>query len=99
MTSRVDKSLLCWQSLPAVDVLAAIADHAKQDPTFHPLKSSETTRWHASCGGREFELLLTGAKFWDTRTSVGGGGAIDLAMHLAETGFKGAVKRLKERGL
>nr|WP_254176670.1 hypothetical protein [Pseudomonas aeruginosa] len=39
-------------------------------------------------------LLVTGAKFFDTRADKGGGGAIDLAMHLLRLDFVAAVKRL-----
>lgn len=96
---RVDGGELgYWRSLDAVVVLLALADHAKRDVTFVPIKDQTTTRWHASAQGREFELLLTGPKFWDTRAEVGGGGAIDLAMHLLRADFKtatGALRRVR----
>ena len=44
---------------------------------------------------RNFELLLTGPKFYDTRQKRGGGGAIDLVMHLYQIDFKKAVDRLR----
>jgi hypothetical protein len=89
-------ALLRWQQLDARTVLLAIADHAKQDDTFEPTKNRGTTRWHASVGGNEFELLLTGTKFWDTRTRAGGGGAVDLVMHLVDSNFKHACNVLRE---
>jgi hypothetical protein len=46
-----------------LDVLRAFSEHAKQDITFVPVKSSATTRWHATAGGHDLELLLTGPKF------------------------------------
>ncbi|MNK89747.1 hypothetical protein D3C87_1097660 [compost metagenome] len=96
----MDKSILArWHALPSGDVLMVLADFAKLDQSFVPVKNSGTTRWHASCNGRDFELLLTGTKFWDTRAKTGGGGAVDLAMHLAATDFKGAVRHLRARGL
>jgi hypothetical protein len=55
-----------------------------------------TTRWHATVGGHDFEILCTGPKFWDGRAVRGGGGAIDLAMHLFGVDFKDAVGRLKK---
>lgn len=85
-----------WRSMPAVEGLAALCDHAKPDPTFSPLTSHNTSRWHVSAGGRDFELLLTGPKFFDTRANKGGGGAIDLAMHLHSLDFKSAVQRLRQ---
>jgi hypothetical protein len=92
----VDKSLLSrWRELPAVDVLSALADYAKRDVTYVALKSPLSSRWHARYGSREFELLLTGPKFWDTRAHKGGGGAVDLAMHIARVDFSEAVRLLR----
>jgi hypothetical protein len=88
-----------WRSLTAEQVLAIVAEYAKQDPTFRPVKVPDTRRWHVVFGGREFELLTTGPKFWDVRSGVGGGGAVDLVMHLAGVDFEGAVRLLTQRGL
>src|SRR6266545_4630151 len=88
-------SLVRWQSLDAADVLHTLADHAKRDVTFRPVKDSKTSRWHACVQGYEYELLLTGPKFWDTRSKRGGGGAVDLVMHLARVDFKQAVELLR----
>ncbi len=86
-----------WRSLDAVSVLQVIAEHAKRDASFVPAKLASTERWHASVDGQDFELLLTGPKFWDTRENIGGGGAVDLAMHLTRLKFKAAVRLLAER--
>lgn len=88
-----------WRSLDAAVALIALADHAKRDPTFEPIKDRAATRWHANVHGRDFELLLTGPKFFDTRAETGGGGAIDLAMHLLRTDFKTATGALRRKGL
>ncbi len=94
---RIDRDvLLHWQQLDAAVVLAAIADYAKEDKTFGPTKARTTSRWHASLNGNEFELLLTGQKFWDVRAKTGGGGAVDLVMHLAGLDFTLAIRRLRE---
>jgi hypothetical protein len=96
----VDNSVLeRWRALDAQVVLAALAEYAKQDSTFKPVKSQATSRWHAKVDGAEYELLLTGQRFWDSRARSGGGGAVDLVMHLAQTDFPGAVRRLKALGL
>ena len=58
-----------------------------------------TVRWHASARHRDFELLLTGPRFFDSRAAKGGGGAIDLAMHLLQTTFVDAVKALRAAGI
>jgi hypothetical protein len=65
------------------------------DPDFTPIKNGHTQRWHLNVEGRDFELLTTGPKFFDTHSKTGGGGAIDLAMHLTGLPFKQAVKLLK----
>ena len=88
-----------WRSLDAVVVLREFADYAKKDESFKPVKATTTSRWHASVFGTEVELLLTGPKFWDSRARVGGGGAIDLVMYLAQTDFKTATRMLRERQL
>lgn len=88
-----------WRELDATTVLLALADYAKADATYVPIVSAKSSRWHASCAGKDFELLLTGPKFWDTRSFVGGGGAIDLAMHLHSCNFRHATALLKRSGL
>lgn len=45
--------------------------------------------------GRDFELLLRGPKFFDTRLQRGGGGAVDLVMHVRHVDFKGATNLLR----
>ena len=94
--AAVDHSSLArWRSLEATAVLRALADYAKRDVTFRPVKDRATSRWHACVRGYEFELLLTGPKFWDTRDKRGGGGAVDLVMHLVRVDFRQAVELLR----
>ncbi|TMU74142.1 hypothetical protein FGJ01_13825 [Hydrogenophaga intermedia] len=88
-----------WRALPSVDVLASLANYAKQDASFVPRSGQVSIRWHINAGSREFELLCTGSKFWDTRANRGGGGALDLAMHLHGVGFKQAAQLLRSKGL
>jgi hypothetical protein len=86
-----------WRAMPSATVLRSpLCDHAKLDATFHPIQSKETTRWHATVGGQVFELLCTGPKFFDTRVNRGGGGAVDLVMHLRGVDFKRAVQLLRQ---
>jgi hypothetical protein len=83
------------RSMDAEVVLLRLADYAKVDATFVPIKSEHTSRWHVRVGSREFELLLNGHKYFDTRQKRGGGGAIDLTMHLFQVDFKIAVNQLR----
>ncbi|MFA7278994.1 MAG: hypothetical protein WC100_02760 [Sterolibacterium sp.] len=85
-----------YRTLACEDVLPKISDHVKADPSFIPIRDSHTHRWHLRASGREFELLSTGPKFYDTRAKRGGGGAIDLVMHLRGLDFKQAVAWLRE---
>jgi hypothetical protein len=85
------------REMPSEDALALLAIHCKADPTFQPVKRATTRRWHVRTTGGEFELLTTGAKWWDTRAGKGGGGAIDLAMHVLGVSFVDAVQLLIER--
>jgi hypothetical protein len=84
-----------WRHVDAVEVLLAFADYAKQDNSFAPIKDPRTQRWHATVGERELHLVLTGSKFWDEFAGVGGGGAIDLVMHLFNCRYRKAVRLLK----
>lgn len=94
-----EEALARWRELPAATTLEALCDYCKADPTFRPTKDPDTKRWHARVGEREFELLLSGPKFFDTRTRRGGGGAIDLAMFLLDADFRRAVDALTAASL
>jgi hypothetical protein len=86
------------REMPSEDALALLAIHCRVDPTFQPVKQATTRRWHVCTSGGEFEILTTGPKWYDTRARIGGGGAIDLAMHVLGVSFVDAVKLLIERG-
>jgi len=85
------------RELPSELVLSRLAIDLKADPTFRPLRVAESRRWHAHTPRGDFEILTTGPKWYDTRARKGGGGAIDLAMHLLGLSFVDAVKYLTER--
>jgi hypothetical protein len=92
-------TLARWRSLDAAQVLGALADYAKKDLTFTARADPHTTRWHAHVAGRDVEILCTGPKFWDMRAERGGGGAVDLVMHLFSLDFKDAVQLLRDDSL
>lgn len=100
MTSkRIDAAdLIRWQGLEAVQVLDLLADYVKIDKTFAPTKDHDTRRVHVNAVGAEWEFLVSGPKFYDTRTRTGGGGAVDLVMHLWGVPFKKAAAVLKNAG-
>ena len=50
----------------------------------------DKARWHTAKGA----ISVTGMKFINWNQSIGGGGAIDLTMHVLGLSFVDAVKRL-----
>ena len=64
MRAVSETKLAHWRQLDAVLVLNRLAAHAKSDVTFVATGDPATSRWHSSVGGQEFELVLTGPKFW-----------------------------------
>ncbi|KPY61007.1 hypothetical protein ALP37_200145 [Pseudomonas amygdali pv. sesami] len=89
-----DAQLRQFREMPVSVALDALGLYWKRDPDFVPVKDKATVRLNVSLGGSVIELLATGAKWYDTRSEVGGGGAIDLAKHLLRLDFVSAVKRL-----
>lgn len=81
--------------MDALHVLEALGGYCKRDISYRPTHARTTVRYHVNVNGRDWEFLLTGAKFWDTRTQSGGGGAVDLVMHVFSSDFTHAVKRLR----
>lgn len=90
-----DLTLEQWRTLDVLDVLEKLGCYAKRDVSFVPIKAKNTLRYHVNANGAEWELLVTGPKFWDTRREKGGGGAVDLTMHLFKLDFKNAVQFLR----
>jgi hypothetical protein len=84
-----------WRVLDALFVLEKLGCYAKPDRSFEPVSAHDTKRYHIRAEGRDFELLLRGPKFYDTRLKRGGGGAVDLVMHLHNVDFKGATALLR----
>ncbi len=82
------------REMPADDALGLLAIHVKADPTYVPVKVDHSRRWHVYTACGEFEILTTGTKWYDLRARQGGGGAIDLAMHVLGLSFVDAVKHL-----
>lgn len=89
--------LASLREIPSDEALTLLAIYCKADPLYAPVKDSSSRRWHVRTACGEFEILTTGrAKWYDTRAKKGGGGAIDLAMHLLQISFVDAVKFLAE---
>jgi len=69
------------RAIPLSAILRAI--DARADP-------HDPAKWHTARG----TLSVNGAKFFNWTEAVGGGGAIDLAMHLNRMGFNDALNWL-----
>lgn len=96
MGRAVDNSILEeWRNLDTLLVLKRLGCYSKQDSSFTPLKAMGTRRYHVNADGVDYELLVKGPRSFDTRAQRGGGGAIDLVMHLYGIDFSAAVRRLK----
>jgi hypothetical protein len=95
--SHFDEEVLSWlRSLPLARVLDALGFFYRRDEAFKPEKDARTIRLFVSTPqGQAWELLVTGVKWYDSRAAVGGGGAIDLVMHLRRVDFVEAVTLLK----
>jgi len=93
--ARFDGAVLdSLRSMTVTEALDRLGLGWKRDPDFSPHKDPRTTRLHVAVGGGVVELVVTGARWYDARAQRGGGGAIDLTMHLLRVSFVDAVKRL-----
>ena len=90
-------TLVHLRETPSDAALRLLAIFCKADASYHPIKDSNSRRWHIRTESGEFEILTTGVKWYDPRAKVGGGGAIDLAMHILQVSFVDAVKILTAR--
>ncbi len=84
-----------WRALDALWVLDKLGCYAKADNTFELLRAQGTQRHHVNAEGQDVELLPRGPKLFDTRLQRGGGGAVDLVMHVRHIDFKGATDLLR----
>ena len=94
-----DETLRWVREMPLSQVLDRLRDAGKlfwrRDADFKPEKDARTVRLYVSSPeGQAWELLVTGPKWYDTRAEKGGGGGIDLVMHLLSLDFVESVKLL-----
>ncbi|MGF6880254.1 hypothetical protein [Paraburkholderia sp. MM5477-R1] len=96
MLRSFDATLLAQlRQIRASTALEILAMAAKPDPSYTPLKNPQSRRWQVLTSRGEFEILTTGVRWYDTRAGLGGGGAIDLAMHILGLSFVDAVRQLR----
>lgn len=92
-----ESTLTRLRAVPVERALGLLSSLHKDDKTFVPAKDVHTRRWHVCTVRGEFEIIATGTKWYDTHAQQGGGGAIDLTMHLLGLSFVDAVKQLVAR--
>lgn len=87
------------RATPLQEALERLGYHVRTDRDYRPRTCSTTVRVivEAVDRPRVFELLITGPKWWDLRAGVGGGGAIDLVMHVESMPYRDAVLALRRR--
>lgn len=90
-----EQELQRLREVPLGVALAALGRHVAVDRDFEPTKDARTERWLVDSGAGKAEILVTGPKWFDARRKRGGGGPIDLVMHLDNVSFVEAVRRLR----
>lgn len=81
--------------IPIQELLTKLGLYCKIDTDFLSIKNKNTKRLHISVGNSVFEIIITGQKWYDQRQAKGGGGCIDLVMHILKLPFVKAVKKIK----
>jgi hypothetical protein len=94
-----DETLARLRRMPLAQVLDTLADQGgvlwRRDADFVPERDQRTVRLVVtSPSGLVSEIVATGVKWYDLRSGKGGGGGIDLAMHVLDIDFVRAVKLL-----
>ncbi len=87
------------RATPLTEALELLGYHVQLDRDYRPRSCADTVRVIAEATNRPlvFELLITGPKWWDLRAGMGGGGAIDLVMHVESMPYRNAVRALRRR--
>jgi hypothetical protein len=92
---EADFALALIRALPLDLVLHFYCESARLDTGYKAI-DSRSQRWYIRADdGHLNELIFTGSKWFDVRRNKGGGGAIDLYMHLLGSTFQDAVAELR----
>lgn len=92
---RFDDELITRFRVMTVEKAALLLGlYCKKDLHYESTTHKNSTCYHISKDGEVFEVIVTQLKWFSTRRGIGGGGAIDLTMHLYGEPFKAALDRL-----
>lgn len=94
MRRMTDEEVAKARAVPLLETLEALGYYVSKDSAFEPRKTKRTISVFISNDADVRELIITGEKWYDKREQVGGGGAIDLVMHLRKLSFSRAVRLL-----
>lgn len=91
-----DEELKRLREVPLLKALDALELHYQHDPDYKPRKFQESMRVIVSVKDLVYTLQITGMRWYDMHSKAGGGGAIDLTMHLMQCDFFQAAKLLQK---
>lgn len=91
-----EEELQRLREVPLLKALDALELHYQHDPDYKPRKSQESMRVIVSVKDLVYTLQFTGMRWYDMHSKEGGGGAIDLTMHLMQCEFLQAAKLLQK---
>jgi hypothetical protein len=92
---ETDIALPLIRALPLDLLLHFYCRSARLDTAYKAI-DCRSQRWYVRAdAGHLIELIFTGSKWYDVRRNKGGGGAIDLYMHLLGSTFQDAVAELR----
>ena len=90
-----ENDLRFMRSLKFEECLSALNFSYKLDLTYSP-RDKRSKRYLVYLDEfRVREFIVTGEKWFDLSKKIGGGGSIDLVMHLEGLSFRKAISRLK----
>lgn len=93
--NRFDKDLIARFRMMSVEQTAlTLGLYCKQDKEYRSTTHKHSSCFHISKDSEVFEIITTELKWYSTHRGCGGGGGIDLAMHLFGECFKAALLRL-----
>jgi len=81
------------------DVATALGLYCKRDISYRSQIHLKSECYHIGVGSAVFQIVVTGQKWFSCSYGVGGGGAIDLTMHLFGESFQAALLRLEKAHL
>lgn len=94
-TKAFDEELITRFRVMTVEQTARVLGlYCKQDKDYESSHYRNSKCFHISKDGEVFEIIVSQLKWYSTHRRFGGGGGIDLTIHLYGESFKAALTRL-----